>query len=207
MQLLGRQLSLADYAQYLDWQEASNSIGDEARTPRSPEFAQEVERYVARPLYVHDVPVQVFCPDKAHEWTAANILGANDSLFPVKRSHVFWGPRGSQAYPLHANDVQGAGPILKYVASGRQEVAIFPRSQAANLRPFDAADAENPKPAAMFRADALEIEEHAAQSGDYIHAKGFRDEVNAGEILAFMGNDLHEFRNPVAAFSIVFSAA
>merc|ERR1719409_930366 len=113
------------YAKYLGEHKGSTGAPD---LPRSPDLVKEVAHYVGMPMYCHDVPVSEFCPAMQSVWTPSSLFGINASEFQLSGT-AFWGPAGSQAYPLHTNDAGASGPLLKVVTQGRQEVAIFPRGE------------------------------------------------------------------------------
>jgi hypothetical protein len=171
--------------------------------PSYPNLEKEIERYVRMPLSAHDVPLTTLCPERLGQWTPASLL-EYESGFKASSARVFWGPRGSQPYPMHTNEDVASGPIMKFVSHGRQEVAIFNRTEAGKLMPLLKSDAQDPHPTAVFRVDALSPPEEAAHFGDFAHARGWRDELKAGEVLVFMGRFLHQFQNPVQSFSLIF---
>jgi hypothetical protein len=203
LETLGGSSPVPEYQAYLT--SLQNMALVQGGGPRFPDLEREIERYVRMPLSAHDVPLATLCPGNMQQWTPASLLDF-DSGFPSRSARVFWGPKGSQPYPLHTNEKVASGPIMKFVASGRQEVAIFPRSEAGKLLPLFAADATNPRPTAVFRVDALGSPDDAAHYGDFANARGWKDEVKAGELLIFMGRFMHQFKNPVESFSLIYLA-
>merc|ERR1719378_1761809 len=99
---------------------------------------------------------------------------------------------------MHVNDAPGAGPLVKAVLAGTQRVALFPPREAGKLAPLNpdsVPDDGPPSPSSIFQVDALGLAEDLGHFGRAADARGWRDEVRAGEALLFLGDHPHQFRN------------
>eukprot|EP00469_Lotharella_globosa_P010410 CAMPEP_0167772686 /NCGR_PEP_ID=MMETSP0111_2-20121227/985_1 /TAXON_ID=91324 /ORGANISM="Lotharella globosa, Strain CCCM811" /LENGTH=350 /DNA_ID=CAMNT_0007662205 /DNA_START=147 /DNA_END=1200 /DNA_ORIENTATION=- len=149
---------------------------------------------LARPLYLHDVPLNVICPELMDDLVLPTTLSQNSIHFSrdswVRKEaqdnpYVFFGPKNSMSYPMHQNIFPA--DVLMVMVEGTKAFTAFHPNQREHLHPLLSMGTS------LYAADALSPDLY--RTPNLKHAKGIRDVLTTGEMLFLPGSYIHQFQN------------
>ncbi|GAB5359895.1 hypothetical protein AAMO2058_000581300 [Amorphochlora amoebiformis] len=145
-----------------------------------------------RPLYLHDVSLEQFCPELMEDLMVPKILSLNmihfspESFFydeAKQTPFVFFGPKNSMSYPMHHNIF--TGDVFMLMVEGTKSFAAFHPRERNNLDPVYGTS--------VYSADGLDPD--LWKTPNLKNAKGIKGELRGGELLFLPGSYIHQFQN------------